>query len=287
MRILLFGATGLLGQALARVAARRGDAIVGVARRGADRAVDLATAGDIAPLIAAETPDLVINAAALTNLDACEADPKAAHAINAGAVGSIAEACRNLAVRFIHVSTDHFFTGDRDRPHAEGAEVVLVNEYARSKFAGEALAMRDSAALVVRTNLTGPRGWAQPTFFEWAADALTRRLPMTLFDDFYTSTIDADTLAAALLDLADARAAGRLNVASRQVSHKKEFVQALAGALGIQLDWATTGSVRGASVRRAESLGLDVSRAEAILGYRLPDLPAVAHSLASQWRQAA
>src|ERR1051325_880662 len=287
MRILLFGATGLLGQALTRAAARRGDTIVGVARHGANRTVDLTISGAIKPLVAAEKPDLVINAAALTNLDACEADPKAAHAINADAVGAIADACRDLAIRFVHVSTDHFFTGDRDRPHDEGAKVDLVNAYARSKFAGEAQAMRAPGALVVRTNITGRRGWPQPTFFEWAADALGRRLPMTLFDDFHTSTIDADALAAALLDLADRRTTGLLNVASRQVSHKKQFIEALASAMGIRLDWATTGSVRGVSVRRAESLGLDVSRAEAILGYRLPDLAAVAGSLASQRRESA
>src|ERR1051326_3103115 len=142
MRILLFGATGLLGQALTRAAARRGDTIVGVARHGANRTVDLTISGAIKPLVAAEKPDLVINAAALTNLDACEADPKAAHAINADAVGAIADACRDLAIRFVHVSTDHFFTGDRDRPHDEGAKVDLVNAYARPKFPGEAQAMR-------------------------------------------------------------------------------------------------------------------------------------------------
>ena len=253
MRILLFGPTGLLGQALAREARRRGDTIVGAARRGAERAVDLASGEGLRELIASVAPDLVINAAALTNLDACEANPSTAHAINAVAVGSMAETCGELATRFLHVSTDHFYTGDRDRPHDETAPVRLVNEYARSKFAGEGLAMRLRDVLVVRTNFTGMRGWpGQPTFLEWAAGALERREPITLFDDFFTSTIDADTLATALLDFAARQATGVANVASRQVASKKEFVEALAQAMGIRLNWARTASVKSMAVARAE-----------------------------------
>ena len=110
---------------------------------------------------------------------------------------------------------------------------------------------------------------------------------MTLFDDFYTSTIDVDTLAPTLLDLAGRDVAGVLNVASRQVSSKKTFVEALARAMDIDLDWAKTASVRNMKVARAESLGLDVSRAEAVLGYRLPDLTAVARRLVVRWRRPA
>jgi dTDP-4-dehydrorhamnose reductase len=169
--------------------------------------------------------------------------------------------------------------------HNETAPVQLVNEYARSKYAGEAASLDLANALVVRTNFTGPRGWPQPTFFEWAADSLRGHLPMTLFDDYFTSTIDAAALARALFDLIQKKAAGLLNVASRQVASKKQFVEALARAMSIDLDRATSGSVKNLSVPRAESLGLDVSRAEAILGYALPDLTSVAASLANSERE--
>ena len=148
--------------------------------------------------------------------------------------------------------------------------------------------MTAPGVLVVRTNVTGVRGWRdQPTFLEWAAAALQSRAPIALFDDFYTSTIDADTLASAMLDLADRRVIGLLNVASREVSNKRQFVEALAQSMEIRLDWATTVSVSSLPIARAESLGLDVSRAEPMLGYRLPDLSAVADSLVVRWRQAA
>jgi dTDP-4-dehydrorhamnose reductase len=285
MRILIFGATGMLGQALVREARKRGHTVVGASRKGAECAVDLADRRAVGRAIAQTAPTHVINAAGLTDLDACEKDPAAAYTVNAGSVALMAEACRDRQIQLVQVSTDHFFTGDGDRKHDENAPVQLVNEYARSKHAGEQFALALPGALAVRTNVAGLRGWpGRPTFFEWAADALARRAPLSLFDDFFTSTIDAGALAVAIMDLTEADAAGLLNVASREVANKKRFVEALASAMGITLDWTTTGKVAALPVKRAESLGLDVTRAEALLGYRLPDLAAVTAALAAAWR---
>src|ERR1700733_642104 len=72
MTILLFGGTGMLGQAIAAEGARRGRRVIAVSRRGPDRRIDLATADSLRDLFARPRPSLVINAAALTRLDACE-----------------------------------------------------------------------------------------------------------------------------------------------------------------------------------------------------------------------
>jgi dTDP-4-dehydrorhamnose reductase len=285
-RILLVGATGLLGQALDREAQARGHAVLGAARKGAAYTVDLVDAAATGALIEKTAPDLVINAAAMTDLDQCERELDAAHRVNAEAVGVMAQACARPGISLVQVSADHFFTGDRDRLHDETAPVHLVNEYARSKFAGEALAMTAPKALVVRTNVTGLRGWPRPTFFEWAVDALRHRKPMVLFGDYFTSTIDADSLARAILDLVDRKATGLINVAAREVASKRQFMEALALAMGIKLDWAVEGSVRSLSVHRAESLGLDVSRAESVLGYQLPDLRTVITRLVASMEMA-
>jgi dTDP-4-dehydrorhamnose reductase len=285
MRLLIFGATGMLGQALMCEAKDRGVATTGVARVAADRAADLKDAATIQASIDEAAPTDVINAAAMIDLDGCERDPAAAYMVNARAVALLAEACRARSIHFVHISTDHFFTGDGARKHDENAPVRLVNEYARSKYAGEAFALAQSDTLVIRTNVTGLRGWpGRPTFFEWAADALQRRAPLSLFDDFFTSTIDSGSLAAAILSLVERKAAGLLNVASREVANKKHFVEALAREMGISLDWATSESVAGLAVKRAESLGLDVARAETILGHPLPDVAEVAANLVATWR---
>ena len=129
--------------------------VAGVARKDADFAVDLANARQIVELFARLTPTLVINAAANTNLENCEADPCGAYPVNARAVAVIAEQCRTSGATLVQISTDHFFTGGGPRPHAEDSPVALVNEYARSKFAGEGFARTLAESLVKRTNITG------------------------------------------------------------------------------------------------------------------------------------
>jgi dTDP-4-dehydrorhamnose reductase len=285
--LLVFGATGLLGQAVLAEAKRCGVQALGAARKGTDIDVDLTDVAQIAEVFARVSPTRIINAAANTNLDSCERDPGGSYLINARAVALIAEQCRARGAHLVHVSTDHFFTGDGRRAHAEDSAISLVNEYARSKYAGEGFARNLPGSLVVRTNITGFRGWpGQPTFAEWAVDAILNRRPLNLFSDFYTSTIDVDSFSRLLFQLFDTGATGVLNLASSTVSSKSEFIQELAAAFGIRLDWATTASVRETATARAESAGLDVGKAEGLLG-RLPALREVCSALVAQYRTVA
>ena len=136
----------------------------------------------------------------MTDLAACEADPAAAYAVNARAVAILAESCRTHGCRLVQVSTDHYFTGDGAGLHDERSPVRFLNDYARSKFAGEAFALSLPNALVLRTNITGFRGWPdKPTFAEWSFTTITQGMPITLFDDSDTSTMDAHGFARALL----------------------------------------------------------------------------------------
>ena len=278
--LLIIGSTGTLGQALRRAAAARKMEARGAARNGAEHVLDIADAGAIAALCRAERPELVINCAAMTDLDLCERQPKAAHLINALAAGLIAAASLEVGARCVQVSTDHFFTGDSNKLHDETAPVHLVNEYARSKHAGKSLALDVPGTLAVRTNVTGWRGWPdRPTFLEWAVGALERREAINGFADFFTSTLDADTLANAILDLVAAGATGLFNVAAREAVDKATFIRTLARQLDLSADRISDGSVRALSPPRAESLGLDVRKAEALLGYRLPNANGVIAAL--------
>jgi dTDP-4-dehydrorhamnose reductase len=284
MAILVFGATGMVGQAIAAEAKRHGRALCGVSRHGPDRVADLERVDGIRPLLEDAAPELVINAAAITDIAACDRDRAAALAVNARAVLAMSEFCRDAKVPLVQVSTDHFFTGDGAKRHSELAPVTFVNEYARTKFLAEGFAGVAPHALIVRTNVTGLRGWpGRPTFAEWALDALERRAPLRLFDDFFTSTIDARSFARALFDLIEGGAAGIVNLASRTVTSKRRFVHTLATVLGIALDWDEPASVESLAVPRAESLGLDVAKAERLLGYALPDADQVCCNLVSQW----
>lgn len=286
-RILVLGDTGMLGQALMREGRRRGLEMVGASRHSEDLAVDLVDDIALADALGASRSDAVINTVAVTSLDACERDPLLAYRMNARLCALLARETRKTGAYLVHVSTDHFFTGDGDGLHDEACPVQLLNEYARTKYAGECFALTRTGALVLRTNIVGFRGLrGTPTFVEWALASLEQGAPMTLFDDFQTSSLDARAFSAALFDLLPGRPGGVLNLASREVASKRRFVEGLADRLGLDCSRCTPGSVRGlAGARRAESLGLDVSRAESLLGRPLPGLEAVLDNLVEEYKE--
>jgi dTDP-4-dehydrorhamnose reductase len=285
--LAVLGSSGMLGQALCRVGQREGYRVAGLARAGAAHMVDATDAAALHAVLRSIQPDVVINAAAQTSLDACERDPGAAYAINSRVVAMLAEYCRQSAIKLVQVSTDHYFSGDANEVHDEHAPVQLLNEYARTKYAGEAFAATCPRSLILRTNLVGFRGWmSRPTFVEWAVTALTRAEPITLFNDFYTSSIDVGQFAVVLFDLLRCDAIGVLNVGAREPASKEQFILALAKRLNLGASRCNVGSVRALKgTPRAESLGLDVQRAEAVVGYRMPNLQAVIEQLALAYEE--
>lgn len=286
MRALILGATGLLGQAMTAASNARGWESAGAARTRAQHTVDVSNLPALIGLVDEVRPDLVINCAALTDVARCEANPGTAYLINARPLAAVSSITRATDVRLVHISTDHYFVGDGSKPHGEGAPVQLVNEYARSKYAGEALALLDPGALVVRTNIVGHRGWAGcPTFAEWVIDTLERNSGIVRFTDSWTSSMHARDCAEAVLDLALGEVTGVVNIAAREVSTKDEFIRALGMELGAAEIRGGTGTVRALEPRRADSLGLDVSLAERLLGRRLPTLAETTRAVVSEHRQ--
>lgn len=285
-RILVLGDSGMLGQAVMKEGRRRGLDMLGVSRHSAGWAADLADDDAVVRAVRESGCQIIVNTVAVTSLDACERDLALAYRMNARLAALLAREAQHSGAYLAHVSTDHFFTGDGAAQHDEQAPVHLLNEYARTKYAGEGFALTASGALVLRTNIVGFRGKAgAPTFVEWALGALERGEAMTLFDDFYTSSLDVGAFAVALFELLHSRPAGVLNLASREVASKRQFVEGLAQRLGLSLAHCQSGSVRGLfGVPRGESLGLDVTRAEGLLGRPLPGLDEVLDNLAREYR---
>lgn len=280
---LIFGATGMFGRELCTEARRRGYRALGAARRGPEVFVDIADPAALRQSIDDAAPDLIVNAAAIVSHGGCEADPGLAYRINAGAVAVMALAARRLGARFVQVSTDHYFDGDGDAAHPETAPVTLLNEYARSKYAGEAFALTNADALVMRTNITGFRqDGPVVSFIEWIFEALESGAEFNLFPDYFASTMATRQAAPALFDLAEMNVRGVVNVACREVASKQAFVEAVARHAGLDTVRAKVVSVHDQLPGRADSVGLDVGLAERLLGRRLPTLDEVARQLAGE-----
>ena len=146
MKVVITGAAGQLGVDLVQHCRSSGDEVVAFDRAG----LDVTDRDAVLAAIAEARPDAVLNAAAYTAVDACETNVELAHAVNATAVGHLADACAATNAHLVHVSTDYVFDGTLDRPYREDDATNPQSVYGRSKLAGEIAAGPD--ATIVRTS---------------------------------------------------------------------------------------------------------------------------------------
>lgn len=195
MTVLVFGQTGQVAQELAR---RAPDAVY----LGRGQA-DLSDPAACTAAIRAHAPEVVINAAAYTAVDRAETDEAAALQVNGAAPGAMAQACADLGIPFLHVSTDYVFDGSGTAPWKPEDPVAPLGAYGRSKLAGEQ-AVRAAGArhVILRTSWVFSAHGANfvKTMLRLGAD----RPALRVVADQIGGPTPAGGIAAALLTMADA-----------------------------------------------------------------------------------
>ncbi len=132
MKILILGHKGMLGSDLMLRLSSAHDVT------GKDVGdIDIGVEEDCGRVIAECSPDVVINAAAYTNVDGCETDRGRCFTVNAAGVKNVALACRGKGIRIVHFSTDYIFDGRKETPYVEEDEPAPLNAYGASKLEGE------------------------------------------------------------------------------------------------------------------------------------------------------
>jgi len=160
MKVVIIGTGGRLGAALAREYREKFDVT------GFDHAqFDLGKLEQIRPKIDNLDFDILINAAAFTNVDLCETERERAFRVNAQAPRVLAEICREKKAKLIHFSTDYVFDGEKREPYDEEDEARPISIYGESKREGEELVTQtDDRHLVVRVSwVFGPD---RPSFID-------------------------------------------------------------------------------------------------------------------------
>jgi dTDP-4-dehydrorhamnose reductase len=187
MKIIVLGAGGRLGAALLRKYREKYDI---AAFNHAQ--LDLASLDDLRGKLGAMNFDVLINAAAFTNVDACETESDRAFLINAEAVGVLAEVCNAKDAKLIHFSTDYVFDGEKRAPYTEEDQASPISLYGESKLAGEKNVLAaENGHLVVRVSwVFGPD---RPSFI----DAMINRAQQAekidaISDKFSTPTYTHD-----------------------------------------------------------------------------------------------
>jgi dTDP-4-dehydrorhamnose reductase len=199
MKALIVGGAGQLGRGLA-VTAPTGANVVSHDRD----TLDITDAASVDAVVAAEQPDFILNAAAYTAVDKAESDEDAAYAVNATAVGLLANAAAKHNARLVHVSTDFVFDGQAGTPYAPDAATNPLGAYGRTKLAGELLAGAD--ALIVRTAwVYAPTGG---NFVRTMLRLMGERPEVRVVADQIGTPTYAPGLAAALWTMADRQVTG-------------------------------------------------------------------------------
>ncbi len=146
MKVLISGAQGQLGLALARRLYREHE-VVALGRDG----FDLADANACHAVLERERPDVLLNCAAYTAVDRAESEPDVAHAINAGGPRHLAQSCHELGIFLVHFSTDYVFDGNGTRAYVETDAPAPTSVYGQTKLDGErAISEISPAHLILR-----------------------------------------------------------------------------------------------------------------------------------------
>ncbi len=231
MRAWITGAAGLLGTSLVPHLAARGWQIVAAPGRvRAGQSVDLTDAATVARELDAAQPDVVLNLAALTDVDYCEKNPQETYRVNAAMVSHIARWTAAHGTRFVHVSTDQVYDGAG--PHDESA-VAPLNFYAYSKCLSEAY-VAQAGGTSLRTNFFGRSALpGRASFSDWIVNSLRDGREITVFEDSLVSPLSIGTLVAALERVLNAPVAGTYNLGSDRGMSKADIAFRLAAAAGL------------------------------------------------------
>lgn len=278
MRVLLLGGSGQVGQALAARSAGAWDL-----RRPARTELDL-LAPDLETRVAELGPAIVVNAAAMTDVDGAERDPAGCHAVNAEAPAKIARACAAAGAVLIHLSTDFVFSGELGRAYREDDAPGPVNAYGAAKLAAEAaIARAGAAAIVVRTSWV--YSLERPSFVSRTIERARHDEELVAADDQLGSPTWAAELARALEVLVGslagdplARAQGLAGVyhlagsgSASRYDLTREILEGIRGRPGIVA--TRVRPVPSASfvtiAKRPRDTPLDCEKAERVLGLEL------------------
>ncbi len=278
MRLLITGASGQLGAYLLRHLVRSNHHVVAWSGSRTDerygvqlRPVNLNDSNTVKREFAVARPDVVIHAAAITNVAACHRDPIQANRINTQATAALAELCHGSGGRLLFTSTDLVFDGERGN-YSESDAAIPLSIYGRTKLDAEKLALACPGAIAVRLSLLfGPSLIGQPSFFDDQVRSLRERRPVTLFTDEWRTPLSLGAAAHAIITLAESNLEGLFHLGGPERMSRFEMGRRLADFLGV--DDAAIVAVERAAITSPEPRPRDASLDSSKWRSLFPDTP--------------
>ena len=268
-KILVTGASGLLGTSLVPYLIECGQTVFALSRA---TGTDLVNSEQAIAVFEKINPDIIVNLAALTNVDECEIKPHLAYLMNVKIVENITKWIKlERKCHLIQISTDQVYDGDV--AHKEDG-ITLTNYYGFSKYAGE-LATSDITSCILRTNFFGvSKNKHRNSFSDWIVKELLKERKITVFDDVKFSPLSITNLVKFILLAINKKKNGIFNLGAVDSMSKATFAFAFAEELGLSTKYITRGCIKDVklSAPRPKNMSMDSSFFATTFEVNLPSL---------------
>ncbi len=278
-RIMIVGSNGLLGQKVAELCIRGSNYQLMLCSVEPSSLItlpdvpytmlDMTVKKEVKDAVTSFEPDVIINCAAMTNVDACEKERELAWKINVTGLENMIEAAKRKKSRIVHISSDYIFDG-KNGPYDENERPGPLSYYGKTKLAGEnALRASDLDYFIARTMvLYGYSPGVKLNFALWLVQSLDAGTRVKVVDDQYGNPTLVDDLAYGLLRAVELEKTGIFNIAGREIVTRFEFAVRLAEKFGLDAGLITpvkTSDLNQPAPRPLKS-GLITLKAETELG---------------------
>ena len=237
-----------------------------VARDKSDFNVDLNYYKKLNKIFIENKFKIVINSAAIVDINVCEYKKQEAAKINTKLVKYLSEKSKMYKFKLVQISTDHVYRGNRKKSNKEISKLFPVNNYAKTKIDAEKFLLKLKKFLIIRTNFTGRK---KNSFIDWIISSIREKKNIYLFNDMFTSTLDVDTCSKFIIKLSMINSKGIFNLGSKDILSKEKFGVKVAKNLKKKIIYQSI-SCDIQKVKRGKYLGLDVRKIEKKLNCKMP-----------------
>ena len=258
-KIVILGAGGQLGKDLLQTFP---DAYAFYHDSSKNLSIDITHENEVSEKILRISPDVIINASALTNVDLCEKEKKLAFLVNGQSVKYIVDAARRTDAFLVHVSTDYIFDGHQGE-YDEEAVPNPINYYGLSKLVGEIYANSYENSLILRTSGVYSRNNNFPVF---VYNQLLKGNAVNAIKGYY-SPIHSANLAKCIYHLVGLDRTGTLNVAGVRIS-RYEFARKIAEKFGFDVSLINEiENTNSMTARRPFDSSLNIEKAKTVMDF--------------------
>lgn len=285
-KILITGATGLLGTSLAPYLKKCGHKVVTHARTAqADIMFDLSDRVKSFDILKQLRPSVIVNLVSLTSVELCEKQVNLAYLANTRTVENLANWIETTKEKchLVQISTDHVY--DDAKLHTED-NVSIANNYALSKYAGELAAGRVPST-ILRTNFVGrSKVSCRESLSDWIYISMLERRRVEVLNDVYFSPVSINMLVEMIELVVQKKLLGIYNLGSHKGMTKADFVFSFAECLKLSTDTIKRIEASQATflkTYRPKDMRMDSSKFENAFGVKLPNLSDLIKQIAKEY----